>query len=93
MVFAGFAGDQSNPFLAVLDLRSGEIERLPVVGTRPQYATTGHIVYGTFDGSLVAIPFDASSIPVKDSAASGKVASSFERPQQFLDDLTSYLGI
>ncbi len=43
--------------------------------------------------TMIFILLEASSFPVKVSAAFGKAASSLERPQQFLDDLASYLGI
>ena len=43
--------------------------------------------------TMIFILLEASSFPVKVSAAFGKAASSLERPRQFLDDLASYLGI
>jgi len=64
--------------LAVLDLESGEIVRLGVQGTSPQYVSTGHLLYVASDGTLRAVPFDARSrevtgtpVPLVEGIASG----------------------
>jgi len=64
--------------LAVLDLDSGEIVRLGVGGTSPQYVSTGHLLYVVSDGSLRAVPFDprsrevtGSPVPLVEGVASG----------------------
>ena len=43
--------------LGVLDLRTGDV-RVLFEGVFGRYVETGHIVYGTFAGALVAVPFD-----------------------------------
>ena len=43
--------------------------------------------------TMIFILLETSSFPTKIEAAFSKSASSLERPRQFLDDLTSYLGI
>lgn len=43
--------------------------------------------------TMIFILLETSSFPTKITAAFGKSASSLEGPRQFLDDLTSYLGI
>ena len=43
--------------------------------------------------TMIFILLETSSFPTKFTAAFGKSASSLEGPRQFLDDLTSYLGI
>ena len=50
--------------LAVLDLNSGEITRLGLAGVNPHYVSTGHLVYAAEDGSVRAVPFDATSLAV-----------------------------
>jgi len=65
--------------LAVLDLESGDIVRLGVQGTSPQYVSTGHLLYVASDGSLRAVPFDprsrevtGSPVPLVEGIASGQ---------------------
>ena len=50
--------------LAVLDLATGDVTRLGLAGVSPHYVLTGHLVYAAEDGSLRAVPFDASSLEV-----------------------------
>ena len=50
--------------LAVLDLDTGEVTRLGLAGVSPRYISTGHLVYAAEDGSVRAVPFDASSFEV-----------------------------
>ena len=50
--------------LAVLDLESGDVTRLGLAGVSPRYVSTGHLVYATEDGSVRAVPFDATSLEV-----------------------------
>ena len=49
--------------VAVLDLTTGEQKTLIPVGSGPQYATSGHLVYGT-RGALWAAPFDLERLEV-----------------------------
>ena len=55
--------------IAVLDLEDGEVHKL-FSGTMAQYASSGHIVYATWDGTLSGIPFDLGRLEV----AGGPVA-------------------
>ena len=50
--------------LAVLDLDTGEVKRLGLVGVSPHYVSTGHLVYAVADGSMRAVTFDARSLDV-----------------------------
>ena len=50
--------------LAVLDLNTGDVTRLGLAGVSPHYVSTGHLVYAAEDGSVRAVPFDASSLAV-----------------------------
>ncbi|HSH74823.1 MAG TPA: hypothetical protein VLA09_03980, partial [Longimicrobiales bacterium] len=56
--FTEFGGGLDDAFIAVADLETGAITRLSLRGLRPQWAPSGHLVYGTADGSIVAVPFD-----------------------------------
>ena len=50
--------------LAVLDLGTREVTRLGLAGFSPHYVSTGHLVYAAEDGSVRAVPFDATSLEV-----------------------------
>lgn len=50
--------------LAAATVSTGVITPLRVPGTSPRYVSTGHIAYATTDGTLRAVPFDASRIAV-----------------------------
>ena len=50
--------------LAVLDLDTREVTRLGLAGVSPCYVSTGHLVYAAEDGSVRAVPFDATSLDV-----------------------------
>ena len=56
----GVAGDE----LAVLSLETGDVTRLGLSGTFPQYVPTGHLVYVNADGTLWAAPFDVDQLAV-----------------------------
>ena len=62
VLFSVLATDASQ--LAVLALDTGEVTRLGLAGSSPQYVSTGHLVYAVPDGSLRAVPFDADSLDV-----------------------------
>jgi serine/threonine-protein kinase len=64
VVFTIFGATQEDAYLAVLSLETGEVTDLRVKGFGPHYAETGHIVYATWDGALVALPFDAERLEV-----------------------------
>ena len=48
--------------LAVLDLATGDVTRLGLAGTSPQYVSTGHLVYAAEDGSVRAVAFNATTL-------------------------------
>ena len=50
--------------LAVLDLDTGDVTQLGLAGVSPHYVSTGHLVYAAEDGSVRAVPFDATSLEV-----------------------------
>jgi len=56
--------DVGDAQLAVLDIGSGDVERLGLASTRPVYAATGHLIFVATDGSLRAVPFDPGSLEV-----------------------------
>ena len=68
VVFVISTGTGSEPRadgqLAVLDLSTGEVTRLGLAGVSPRYVSTGHLVYAAEDGSLPAVPFDATLLEV-----------------------------
>jgi serine/threonine-protein kinase len=56
--------------VGVVSIPGGEVTELGIRGTYPRYSATGHIVYGTSDGWLFAVPFvertrAVSGIPVR----------------------------
>ncbi len=53
--------------VAVLDLDTLEIKRLGVSGVNPHYVYTRHLVYAIDDGSVRAVPFDATALEVTGS--------------------------
>jgi len=50
-------GDMANADIAVVDLESG-LHRVLVRSTMAKYAASGHLIYVTSDGTLMAAPFD-----------------------------------
>ncbi len=54
----------TNAQLAVLDLDTREVTRLGLTGVSPHYVSTGHLVYAAEDGSVRAVPFDATALEV-----------------------------
>ena len=56
--------------VAVLELDTREVTRLGLAGVGPRYVSTGHLVYVTADGSLRAVPFDATRLAVTGNAVS-----------------------
>ncbi len=59
----------------ILDTETGETRLLIEDGFDGRYLPTGHLIYGRFDGSVVAVPFDVElgepgvAVPVIDSVA------------------------
>ena len=54
--------------LAALSLDTGEVKTLGLTGTSPRYVRTGHLVFATADGSVLAVPFDPDRLEVTGSA-------------------------
>jgi len=48
--------------LAVLNLDTGELRSLGLIGSGARFTPTGHLVYLGQDGSLMAVPFDRSAL-------------------------------
>jgi serine/threonine-protein kinase len=48
--------------LAVLDLQTRTVRPLDIVGSSPRYVGTGHLVYGTSDGTVRAVGFSLESL-------------------------------
>ncbi|HET7840007.1 MAG TPA: protein kinase, partial [Terriglobia bacterium] len=63
-IFRGFNGDQAT--IALLSLKSRKWETLLHDGTNPAYVPGGYLVY-SHAGSLMAVPFDLSSLKVSGS--------------------------
>src|SRR5262249_39669018 len=55
--------------IEVVDRANGRTVRLPLTGSYPKYATSGHIVYADEDGSLRAARFDPRTLIVSGSPA------------------------
>ena len=53
--------------LAVLDLATGDVTRLGLMGVSPRYASTGHLLFAVEDGSVRAVPFDIASLNITGS--------------------------
>jgi serine/threonine-protein kinase len=70
VVFAIYNGTMDETELAAASIETGEVIRLQLRGLRAQYAATGHLVYGTADGSLVAVPFDKDRLEVNGAPVS-----------------------
>jgi len=64
-LFTIWRAASENPVeIAVVSLATHQVKRLIVGGTHAQYVPTGHLVYGTLDGSLMAVPFDLRHLEV-----------------------------
>jgi Tol biopolymer transport system component/tRNA A-37 threonylcarbamoyl transferase component Bud32 len=48
--------------IAVLDLKTGQVKPLEVLGSDPRYVGSGHLVYVTPDGTARVVPFDLESL-------------------------------
>jgi serine/threonine-protein kinase len=64
VVFTAFGGAQAGSVLSVFSLETGEVTSLAVRGFGARYAETGHLVYVTQDGALIALPFDPVRLEV-----------------------------
>ena len=64
-VFAIYGRQASSPTdaeLAAVRLDTGEVTRLGIAGTGPRYVDTGHLLFAQSDGSLLAVPFDSTTL-------------------------------
>ncbi len=73
VVLTCWTGSLGDARIGVLSLETGAVRCLPLMGTNPHYAHTGHLVYAGADGSLMAVPFDlarleptGTSVPILD---------------------------
>jgi serine/threonine-protein kinase len=73
VVVTCWTGTLGDARIGVLSLETGAVKCLPLMGTNPHYAHTGHLVYAGADGSLMAVPFDlarleltGTSVPILD---------------------------
>jgi serine/threonine protein kinase len=57
------SGVGGTPEIAIVDLETGDVEPLGLLGAHPQYVPTGHIVF-VRDETLWAVPFDADRLEV-----------------------------
>ncbi len=63
ILFTHWVSSVDDSYTAVLDTRTGETTRL-LAGVDARYVATGHLVYATADGSLLAVPFDVNRLEV-----------------------------
>jgi serine/threonine-protein kinase len=56
-------GSTADAEVGILDLETGEM-RSRLEGVVARYLPTGHVLYATYDGSLVALPFDEGRLEV-----------------------------
>lgn len=57
-------GDRAHATLAAARIGDGEIVRLGITGVNARYLTSGHLVVGRMDGTVVAASFDARRLRV-----------------------------
>ena len=53
--------DGSDAEIRSIDLQTGEQKTL-TAGNTPRYVASGHLLFGTFEGTLMAAPFDADRV-------------------------------
>jgi len=69
VVFTIWKGSPESAQLAVLSFDDGEITPL-IGGTGARYVESGHLIYGSADASLLAVPFDQDRLEVTGSPVS-----------------------
>jgi Tol biopolymer transport system component len=63
VVFSTFtAGDPMNGRILVLEAATGDIREVLPSGNDPRYVSTGHLLYGSGDQALMAVPFDLEAL-------------------------------
>jgi eukaryotic-like serine/threonine-protein kinase len=60
-VLASVVGGALSPEIVVIDTVSGEVRGLGLEGSGPVHLPTGHLVYGSIDRQLIAVPFDPAT--------------------------------
>ena len=68
-VFTVYTGAEES-HLATYTFDTGEIKHLAVNGVSSRFIETGHLVYLTADGSLLAVPFDPRALEVRGAPVS-----------------------
>jgi serine/threonine-protein kinase len=63
LVFTAFVGTPAQAHIAVANLATGEAREI-LTGTMARYSPTGHIIYTTVSGTLLAAPFDVAKLEV-----------------------------
>ncbi|MCZ6857363.1 MAG: protein kinase [Gemmatimonadetes bacterium] len=82
-VFTVYTGAQES-HLATYTFATGEIKQLAVNGMSSHFIETGHLVYLTNDGALLAVPFDPHALEVRGaplSLADGVMAKTTGAPE------------
>jgi eukaryotic-like serine/threonine-protein kinase len=60
-VLASVVGGALDSEIVVIDTASGQLRGLGLEGNGPVYLPTGHILYGSIDRQLIAVPFDPAT--------------------------------
>ena len=63
ILFTRYFGGATGNEIAILSLETGEM-RVLFQGAMARYAHSGHIVYASGEGTLLAVPFDADRLEV-----------------------------
>ena len=63
LLLTAFRGTPAESRIAVVGPEGGEVREI-LTGTMARYAATGHVVYASADGTLLAAPFDARRLEV-----------------------------
>jgi serine/threonine-protein kinase len=64
VIFTERVWGTQNVGIAALSLETGEIKPLLQDATHARYVDTGHLLYGSLEGSLLAVPFDPTRLEV-----------------------------
>jgi serine/threonine-protein kinase len=64
VIFTEMVFGTQNVGISALSLETGEIKPLRQGATHARYVDTGHLLYGTLEGSLLAVPFDPTRLEI-----------------------------
>ena len=64
ILFTIEAGGPATGRLAAMNLSDRKIIRFDIAGQNPRYVSSGHVLLGRLDGTVVAVPFDARRLEV-----------------------------